>query len=286
MNLCSLPRIQIDKAVSLALEEDLGILGDITSNATVDEETAAKGYIISRHAGILSGLDVAVAAFNLIDQKIEIERKKKDGEALEVGDIVAEVSGKARGILKAERVALNFLCHLSGIASQTRLYVDTVKGTKAKIVDTRKTTPNLRAFEKYAVRCGGGHNHRAGLFDAILIKDNHIISAGGVEAAIQRARKNCGHLIKIEIEVETLDQLRIALENSVDVVLLDNMPISMMQKAVEFVSERALTEASGGVNLKTVRSIAETGVDLISVGSITHSSPVLDLGLDFSKLSK
>lgn len=281
----SLSKILINKAVSKALEEDLGIAGDITTNATVDEKILARGEIISRQSGILAGLDLAEAAFNLVDPSVLFNRKKKDGEVLHPRDVVAEVSGTARGILSAERVALNFLCHLSGIASLTGSYVEAIAGTKAKIVDTRKTTPNLRVFEKYAVSCGGGQNHRAGLFDAILIKDNHIIAAGGVEAAIKKARVHSGHMIKIEIEVETLDQLNIALKNRVDAVLLDNMTVPLLQKAVELSSGHVLLEASGGINLKTVRAIAETGVDLISVGSLTHSAPSLDLGLDFKKIS-
>jgi nicotinate-nucleotide pyrophosphorylase (carboxylating) len=195
--------------------------------------------------------------------------------------VVARISGNARAILTGERVALNYLGRLSGIASLTRRYVDAVAGTKAAIADTRKTTPGLRAFEKYAVRCGGGQNHRTGLFDAILIKDNHIVAAGGVETAIARARAYAGHMVKIEVEVDTLDQLALVLNHKVDAVLLDNMALDTLAKAVKMVGGRLITEASGGVSLTTVRAIADSGVDLISVGALTHSASVLDLGLDF-----
>jgi nicotinate-nucleotide pyrophosphorylase (carboxylating) len=216
-----------------------------------------------------------------MDPSIMFTRAKADGDRIASGDVVASISGNARAILTGERVALNYLGRMSGIATLTRHYADAIAGTKAAIVDTRKTTPGLRAFEKYAVRCGGGQNHRTGLFDAILIKDNHIVAAGGVEAALTRARAHAGHMVKIEIEVDTLQQLDRVLEHKVDVILLDNMPPETLREAVARVAGRALTEASGGVNLDTVRGIAEAGVDLISVGALTHSAPVLDLGLDF-----
>jgi nicotinate-nucleotide pyrophosphorylase (carboxylating) len=204
-----------------------------------------------------------------------------DGEAVKPGAVIARISGSARTLLTAERVALNFLGRLSGIATLTRQYVDRIAGTRAKIVDTRKTTPGLRAFEKYAVRCGGGYNHRVGLFDAVLIKDNHIIAAGGVAAAVRAAKAAAGHMTKIEVEVDTLAQLEIVMREKVDCVLLDNMKPADLAKAVNIVAGRCLTEASGGVNLETVKEIAQTGVDLISVGALTHSASVLDLGLDF-----
>lgn len=268
-----------------ALIEDLGVAGDITTQATVNATIQARAEIVSRGSGILSGLDLAVAAFHLIDPSIIIQRYKEDGEWLHAGDVVAEVTGTARGILTGERVALNFLCHLSGISTLTHSYVESVRGTNAKIVDTRKTTPNLRTFEKYAVRCGGGQNHRTGLFDAFLIKDNHIIAAGGVEAAIKKAKAERGHMLKLEIEIETLDQLQIALVYQVDAVLLDNMTIPMLREAVKQVGGRILTEASGGITLQNIRKVAETGIDLISVGALTHSAPILDLGLDFKTLA-
>jgi nicotinate-nucleotide pyrophosphorylase (carboxylating) len=216
-----------------------------------------------------------------MDPSVVFTHVKADGDRLAPDEIVARISGNARAILTGERVALNYLGRMSGIATLTRLYADAIDGTKAVIVDTRKTTPGLRAFEKYAVRCGGGQNHRTGLFDAVLIKDNHIVAAGGVEAAIARARARAGHMVKIEIEVDTLEQLDLVLKHKVDAVLLDNMPPATLREAVTRVAGRALTEASGGINLETVRAIAETGVDLISVGALTHSAPVLDLGLDF-----
>jgi nicotinate-nucleotide pyrophosphorylase (carboxylating) len=213
---------------------------------------------------------------------VAISREKSDGDAVREGQSLLRISGDARAILSAERAALNFLGRLSGIATLTRRYVDAVAGTNAKIVDTRKTTPGLRAFEKHAVRCGGGHNHRVGLFDAVLIKDNHIVAAGSIKAAIRAARAAAGHTLKIEVEVDTLEQLKAALEEKIDCVLLDNMEPATLTKAVKMIAGRCLAEASGGVNLSTVKEIAATGVDLISVGALTHSAPVLDLGLDFA----
>jgi nicotinate-nucleotide pyrophosphorylase (carboxylating) len=276
-----LPRIIVTRAVADALAEDLGLAGDITTDATVDAGATAKAVIAARRPGVLAGLDLAEAAFAAMDPSIMFTRAKADGDRIASGDVVASISGNARAILTGERVALNYLGRMSGIATLTRQYADAVAGTKAVIVDTRKTTPGLRAFEKYAVRCGGGQNHRTGLFDAILIKDNHIVAAGGVEAALTRARAHAGHMVKIEIEVDTLQQLDRVLEHKVDVILLDNMPPETLREAVARVACQALTEASGGVNLDTVRDIAEAGVDLISVGALTHSAPVLDLGLDF-----
>jgi nicotinate-nucleotide pyrophosphorylase (carboxylating) len=276
-----LPRIIVTRAVADALAEDLGLAGDLTTDATVDAGATAKAVIAARRPGVLAGLDLAEAVFAAIDPSIMFTRAKADGDRIASGDVVASISGNAGAILTGERVALNYLGRMSGIATLTRHYADAIAGTKAAIVDTRKTTPGLRAFEKYAVRCGGGQNHRTGLFDAILIKDNHIVAAGGVEAALTRARAHAGHMVKIEIEVDTLQQLDRVLEHKVDVILLDNMPPETLREAVARVAGRALTEASGGVNLDTVRGIAEAGVDLISVGALTHSAPVLDLGLDF-----
>jgi nicotinate-nucleotide pyrophosphorylase (carboxylating) len=272
----------VARAVADALAEDLGLSGDITTDATVPSQATAAAVIAARRPGVLAGLDLAQAAFSAMDPSVQFEPAKFDGDRLEPGDVVARLAGNARAILTGERVALNYLGRMSGIATLTRRYVDAVAGTRASIVDTRKTTPGLRAFEKYAVRCGGGRNHRTGLFDAILIKDNHIVAAGGIEAAIKRARTNAGHMVKIEIEVDTLDQLDRVLAHDIDAILLDNMAPAMLREAVTRVAGRALTEASGGVDLTTVRAIAETGVDLISVGALTHSAPVLDLGLDFS----
>jgi nicotinate-nucleotide pyrophosphorylase (carboxylating) len=276
-----LPRALVARAVADALAEDLGLAGDLTTDATVAADAHADAVIASRQAGVIAGLDLAEEAFATMDESVRFERVKADGDRVDKGDVVARISGNARAILTGERVALNYLGRLSGIASLTRRYVDAVAGTKAAIADTRKTTPGLRAFEKYAVRCGGGQNHRTGLFDAILIKDNHIVAAGGVETAIARARAYAGHMVKIEVEVDTLDQLALVLNHKVDAVLLDNMAPETLAKAVKMVGGRLITEASGGVSLTTVRAIADSGVDLISVGALTHSASVLDLGLDF-----
>lgn len=280
-SLAGLPKALVDQAIETALAEDLGLAGDITTNSTVPADTQATGVIAARQPGVIAGLDLAEAAFLKVDPNIKVTREKHDGDRVATGDVIARLAGPARGLLTAERVALNFLGRLSGIATVTRRYVDAVAGTKTGIADTRKTTPGLRAFEKYAVRCGGGHNHRTGLFDAILIKDNHIVAAGGIAPAIERARAHAGHMVKLEIEVDTLDQLDEVLRHKVDAVLLDNMAPAMLREAVKRIGGRALAEASGGVNFGTVRAIADTGVDLISIGALTHSAPVLDLGLDF-----
>lgn len=276
-----LPRLLIARAVEQALAEDLGTRGDLTTDATVPAHAMAAATFGARREGVIAGLAVAEAAFQAVDPRVVFKAEARDGDRVAAGAVVGRVAGPARALLSGERVALNFLCHMSGIATLTRRYVDAVAGTRARIADTRKTTPGLRAFEKYAVRCGGGSNHRSGLHDAILIKDNHIVAAGGVAAAIAAARAHAGHMVKIEVEVDDLATLAIALEQPIDAVLLDNMDTATLRKAVGMVAGRALTEASGGVTLETVRAIAETGVDLISVGALTHSAPILDLGLDF-----
>jgi nicotinate-nucleotide pyrophosphorylase (carboxylating) len=271
----------VEEAVRRALAEDLGRAGDITSMATIPETKTATAKLAARKPGVLAGLACAAEAFRQLDPSIEFRPKKRDGEQLKADDIAAEISGNARAILSAERTALNFATHLSGIATLTAAFVAKVKHTKAKIVCTRKTIPGLRALEKYAVRCGGGMNHRFGLDDAILIKDNHIAVAGGVAAALKAARASAGHLVKVEIEVENLDELAEVLNaGGADVALLDNMDTATLRRAVEINDGRLALEASGGVNLDTVAAIAETGVDLISVGALTHSAPALDLGLD------
>lgn len=271
----------VAKAVADALAEDLGLAGDITTAATIPANATARACIRARRQGVVSGVAVARAAFHALDSGIAFEVRQPDGSNVEAGDVIADIAGNARAILTAERVALNFMGRMSGIATLTRRYVEAISGTGAMIVDTRKTTPGLRAFEKFAVRCGGGKNHRVGLFDAVLIKDNHIVAAGGIDKAIAAARSFAGHMVKIEIEVDTLKQLQVVMAHKVDAILLDNMPPDTLREAVIMVAGRALTEASGGINLETVRSIAQTGVDLISVGALTHSAPVLDLGLDF-----
>jgi nicotinate-nucleotide pyrophosphorylase (carboxylating) len=271
----------IEDAVRRALEEDLGRAGDITSAATIPAGKNARARLAARKPGVLAGLACAAEAFRQLDPAIEFHAKKRDGDALKAGDVVADIAGDAHAVLTAERVALNFATHLSGIATLTAAFVAKVKHTRAKIVCTRKTIPGLRALEKYAVRCGGGMNHRFGLDDAVLIKDNHIAVAGGVAAALKAARASVGHLVKVEIEVDSLDQLAEVLKTGgADVALLDNMDTAAMKRAVEMASGKISLEASGGVNLDTVAAIAETGVDMISVGALTHSAPALDLGLD------
>lgn len=277
-----LPHLLVHDAVKSALLEDLGRAGDITSQATIPPETTATAVFVARKAGILSGIDFVREAMRLIDPAIRFEAFIADGARLQPGDRIAIVNGPARGILSGERVALNFLGRLSGVATATARFADLIAHTKAHIVCTRKTTPGLRAFEKYAVRCGGGSNHRFGLDDAVLIKDNHIAVCGSVAESIRRAKAFAGHLVKIEVEVDTLDQLREAMPEAPDVVLLDNMGPDLLAEAVALVAGRALTEASGGINPETVVAIAEAGVDLISTGWITHSAPVLDIGLDIA----
>jgi len=280
-----LPKSVVDAAVASALAEDLGVAGDITTEATVPAGTRSSGVIAARKSGIVAGVQLAQAAFAALDPQVIFDVLIGDGGRVDAGAPIARVAGDARALLTAERTALNFLGHLSGIASITARYVAAIAGTGARIIDTRKTTPGLRALEKHGVRAGGGLNHRFGLFDAILIKDNHIVAAGGIAAALQRARAHAGHMVKIEIEVTTLEELEAALAQAPDAILLDNMTVSLLKAAVAKVAGRAVTEASGGVNLDTVRGIAETGVDLISVGALTHSAPVLDIGLDFDAQS-
>jgi len=280
MHLTPLPRIMLEPLVRAALLEDLGRAGDITTDAIVPADHRATVVLASRQQGVVAGLDLAALAFSLIEPAIEMKVEKPDGSRLVPGDVIATLSGPARGLLTGERVALNFLSHLSGIATATAGIVDAVAGHRARIVCTRKTTPGLRPLEKYAVRCGGGSNHRFGLDDAVLIKDNHIAISGGVRPAIERARANVGHLVKIEVEVDTLEQLDDVLELGVDAVLLDNMSPDTLTTAVKMVAGRAITEASGRVNLATAPAIAASGVDLISVGWLTHSAPILDIGLD------
>lgn len=281
MPLQALPATIITAAVEAALREDFGRAGDLTSQSVVPEHAVAKGAIMAREDGVLAGTALAVTAFHLCDPAIVTMPEIHDGEALSAGDCVLQVQGPARAVLAAERVALNFLGHLSGIASLTSLFVHAVKGTNARITCTRKTTPGLRALEKYAVRAGGGFNHRFGLDDGILIKDNHIAVAGGVTAALKAALQQAGHMVRVEIEVDTLDQLEEALAAGAQAVLLDNMPPETLREAMRLIDGRATAEASGRVNLETVRAIAESGVDYISIGRITHSAPCLDLGLDF-----
>ncbi|KAA0697819.1 carboxylating nicotinate-nucleotide diphosphorylase [Neorhizobium sp. P12A] len=281
MSLVPLPRVVIEPIVRTALIEDLGLSGDITSAAVIPEDHRSTVVLAARQPGVIAGLDAADLAFQLVDPTIVMTRNLKDGMAVRPGDVVATISGPSRGLLTAERTALNFLGHLSGIASVTASIAAAIAGTKAAVACTRKTTPGLRALEKYAVRAGGGMNHRFALHDAMLIKDNHVAIAGGVREALRRAKTSVGHMVKIEIEVDTLDQLVEVMEDGVDAVLLDNMQPGELREAVRIVDGRAITEASGRITPETAAAIAASGVDLISVGWITHSAPVLDIGLDF-----
>jgi nicotinate-nucleotide pyrophosphorylase (carboxylating) len=274
-------RLLIEPTVRHALEEDLGRAGDITSELTVPVERQITAKLVARKAGTIAGLIAAVCTFELVDPALKINVSLPDGSKADARTTLAIIEGSARSILTAERVALNFAGHLSAIATATRALVDAVAGTKARIVETRKTTPGLRLLEKYAVRCGGGFNHRFGLDDAVLIKDNHLVAAGGVAPAIERVRAGLGHMAKIELEVDSLAQLEEALALGVDTILLDNMSPDDLKRAVATTKGRAVLEASGNITLATVRAIAETGVDYISSGAITHSAPNLDVALDF-----
>jgi len=280
--LTPLPGHVIEEAVTRALQEDLGLAGDITSAATIPAGQTSEASIVVREDGVVAGLALARAAFLALDPDILFAAYSDDGQPVEAGTALAHVSGDSRAILGAERVALNFLGRMSGIATLTAQYVAAVAGTRAKITCTRKTTPGLRALEKYAVRAGGGFNHRFGLFDGILIKDNHVAAAGGVAAAVEQARAAAGHMVRIEVEVDTLAQLDEALAQGADIILLDNMSGDALREAVSRARGRAVLEASGGVSLETVGAIAATGVDLISVGALTHSVRCLDVGLDFA----
>ncbi|MEJ0025473.1 MAG: carboxylating nicotinate-nucleotide diphosphorylase [Rhizomicrobium sp.] len=271
----------VEPVVRHALEEDLGRAGDITSDLTVAADARAKARLVARRPGTVAGLIAAEIAFRLSDPALAFEVETPDGSSVEAGAVLAVIAGRARGVLTGERVALNFAGQLSGIATATRALVDAVAGTKARIVCTRKTTPGLRLLEKYAVRCGGGFNHRFGLDDAVLIKDNHLVAAGGIRPAIERVRAGLGHMAKIELEVDRLAQLEEALAFGIDTILLDNMKPETLREAVAMAKGRATLEASGNVTLATVRAIAETGVDYISSGAITHSAPNLDVALDF-----
>jgi nicotinate-nucleotide pyrophosphorylase (carboxylating) len=273
--------LAIDEAVQRALDEDLGRAGDITSMATIPEATHAHAVLIARQAGVIAGLPLAVATFQKLSPDISIQAHYRDGGIVAAGVHVLTISGPARAVLTAERTALNFVGRLSGVATLTADYVRRAAGTSLRICCTRKTTPGLRALEKYAVRCGGGFNHRFGLDDAILIKDNHIAVAGGVRPVLERARSHVGHLVKIEIEVDTLAQLREVLDTGLaDVVLLDNMEMADLTEAVKLADGRVVLEASGGVTLDSIAKIAATGVNYVSSGALTHSAPNFDVALD------
>lgn len=279
----SLPDLLIEPVVRLALAEDLGRTGDVTARACIPEGARLRAAFVARKPGVLAGVDCVRLAVRALDPAATVEPRLRDGAAFEAGATLVEVEADARALLAAERTALNLLGRLCGVATLTRTYVEAVAGTGARIADTRKTTPGLRALEKHAVLCGGGLNHRFGLDDAILIKDNHVAVCGGVGEAVRRARAAAGHLMKVEVEVDGLDQLDEALAGRPDVIMLDNFTLPMLREAVARVKDRParpVLEASGGVSLDTVRGVAETGVDVISVGALTHSAPSLDIGLD------
>jgi nicotinate-nucleotide pyrophosphorylase (carboxylating) len=279
----NLNELKLDNIIKMAIEEDLGY-GDITTDNLIEEERSGKGVIRSKEEGIIAGLPVAERVFKLIDQRINFNPLLKDGDHFLSGEIIVEVQGPLPGILKGERTSLNFLQRLSAIATKTGEYVKLVQGYPVRIVDTRKTTPLLRILEKYAVRVGGGNNHRMGLFDAVMIKDNHIVAAGGIENAVRRIKNRIPHTIKIEVEVDKFDQLKEALKAGVDIILLDNMSIDELKEAVDYIKGRVIVEASGGVNLEKIKEIVTTGVDVISIGELTHHIKSLDLSLELRKV--
>lgn len=280
----SLLPLLYESTVHRALEEDLGRAGDLTSDVILAPGATARARLVARADGRVAGLDVALAAFRLVDPTLSVHVERSDGGDAAANSTLATIAGSARSILAAERTALNFLGRLCGIATATRGFVGIVAGTGAAITCTRKTTPGLRALEKYAVRVGGGMNHRFGLDDAVLIKDNHLVAAGGLRPAVERARARLGHMVKIEVEVDTLEQLAELLSLKADAVLLDNMSPDTLRRAVAMVAGRMITEASGGVSADTVRAVAESGVDLISLGCLTHSVRNFDVALDFDEL--
>jgi len=275
--------IGLDEFLLSALKEDVGT-GDITTNCCIPAENTSEAYFLAKEDGVICGIDIAQRVFSIIDKNITVIPKMKDGDLVKKGDIIAEVFGPSRGILTGERVALNLMQRLSGTATATAKAVFSVAGTNTKIADTRKSTPGLRVLEKYAVRVGGGHNHRFNLSDGVLIKDNHILAAGGIRSAVNAAKTTVPHVMKIEVETETLDEVRQALEAGADIIMLDNMSIELMTKAVSIVSGKALTEASGNMGEKDLMEIAKTGVDFISIGALTHSVKSLDISLKFKKL--
>jgi nicotinate-nucleotide pyrophosphorylase (carboxylating) len=277
----SLPATMYLPTVRAALAEDLGTAGDLTSDAAIPDDATAVAEIVARKAGCLAGIDVATCAFHMMDPGAVVTRAVADGAAIKTGAVLARIEGRARALLGAERTALNFLGRLCGIATATQTAVAAVAGTKASIACTRKTTPGLRHLEKYAVRMGGGRNHRFGLHDAVLIKDNHLVAGGGITATVARVRAQVGHLVKIQVEVDTQAQLGELLATDADAVLLDNMSPDQLRTAVASVAGRLTTEASGGIRPEALLAVAATGVDVISLGWLTHSAPALDVGLDF-----
>ncbi len=274
-------QFEVERIVRTALQEDIG-LGDVTTSVTVAPETMARAELVAKEDFVVAGLDVAAEVFKQLDKDISFEKIACDGRAVKKGEVIAWIKGRAMLLLQGERVALNLLQRMSGIATLTAVYVNSVDHTGATIVDTRKTVPGLRALDKYAVRMGGGHNHRIGLFDGILIKENHIAAAGGLGAAVERARKLSPHTLKVEVETTSMAEVQEALEAGADIIMLDNMTLAELREAVSLIDGRALVEASGGVNLDTVKDIAETGVDFISVGALTHSVKASDISMLFA----
>jgi nicotinate-nucleotide pyrophosphorylase (carboxylating) len=272
---------QVRQLIQAAIEEDIG-RGDVTTEATIAEHVISHARLIAKQEMVLAGMEVFAEVYAALDSAVDIKPANKDGDLLSAGIVIADLEGRARSLLAGERVALNFLQRLSGIATLTRRYVDAVRGYHVEIVDTRKTTPGWRVLEKYAVRVGGGRNHRHDLGDGILIKDNHIVAAGGIKQAVKMARRQSHHLLKIEVEVETLHQIEEAVQSGAEVIMLDNMPPTMLAEGVKMIGGRAIVEASGGVNLESVVEVARTGVDLISVGRLTHSAPSVDIHVEFN----
>ena len=275
-----LPTHLVDDLVRRTLAEDLGLAGDVSTDTAIAAGAHGAAEIVARRAGTVAGLDVALAVFPAVDRFVTATAEVVDGDRVEAGTVLARVQGPTRAILTGERAALNLLGHASGIATATRAVVDAVAGTKARIVDTRKTTPGLRALEKHAVRCGGGHNHRFGLFDAVMLKDNHLVAAGGIAPAVAAVRAQVGHTVHIEVEVDRLEQVHEALTAGADSILLDNLDDDDLRTAVGLVAGRAITEASGGITPDRAAAVAATGVDVISLGWLTHSAPRLDVALD------
>jgi nicotinate-nucleotide pyrophosphorylase (carboxylating) len=271
---------QVRRLIQAAIEEDIG-RGDVTTEATIAEHTISRARLITKQEIVLAGMDVFTEVYVMLDDTVHIKPAHKEGDLLSAGAVIAVLEGRARSLLAGERVALNFLQRLSGIATLTRQYVEAVRGYNVEIIDTRKTTPGWRLLEKYAVRVGGGKNHRHDLGDGVLIKDNHIVAAGGIKAAVDMARRHSHHLLKIEVEVETLEQVEEALQAGAEVIMLDNMSPAMLAEGVKIIDRRAVVEASGGVSLETVTAVARTGVDLISVGKLTHSAPAADIHVEF-----
>ncbi|MBN1460287.1 MAG: carboxylating nicotinate-nucleotide diphosphorylase [Armatimonadetes bacterium] len=276
-----LPESTMQDMVARALAEDVGT-GDLTTLAMVDAEDQCRAEIVAQADGVIAGLSVACVVFRTVDPQVAFDAIVSDGARVSDGMTIAHIAGPTRAILTAERTALNFLQRLSGIATTTAEYVEAIRGTAARVLDTRKTAPGLRLLDKYAVRIGGGHNHRVGLFDGVLIKDNHLRAAGGVGEAVRRARAYAHHLLKVEVEVQTLEEVGEAIQAGADVILLDNMTVSEVRKAVALIGGRCLTEVSGGVTLESIRELAETGVDFISVGALTHSVTALDISLEIA----